>query len=495
MSAATNFPHSSSGAEHKESIIRRTWTLIEKHHLLPKGGALVVGVSGGPDSVCLLHVLATLSEQLKAQLHVAHLNHSLRGTESDADAEYVSQLASSLGVPATVDKQDVAAYRSEHHLSLEEAARELRYGFFAKIARSMGTDRVAVGHTADDSVETILMNLIRGTGAQGLQGLRPLSLRNSSSGSPLTVVRPLLAMGRSEVETYCQKHQLAPRTDSSNLSSRFLRNRIRHELVPWLQSCNPNISQGLLNTADIIAEEQNFLREQLTGIWDNVVTEHEGQLVLHTKAISALQPAIQRCLLREVFVRTFGDAKDIESKHIEKAREALLLPSGKSVSLPKGLTFYVEYNRILVGLNTSFEADLPSLEPERRLRVPGHTLLPGWHVEANIEERHKLPWTEAPCHGPSVCSDTAYLDLEVAGGDIVVRGRRPGDRFQPLGMGCTKRLQDFMVDAHIPRVLRDRVPLICSRHQILWVMGWRIDERAKVRESTRQVLCLRFQKA
>ena len=495
MSAATNFPHSSSGAEYKASIIRRILTLIEKHHLLPKGRPLLVGVSGGPDSVCLLHVLATLSEQLKVQLHVAHLNHSLRGTESDMDAEYVSHLASSLGVPATVDKQDVAAYQSEHRLSLEEAARELRYKFFAELTRAVGTDRVAVGHTADDSVETILMNLIRGTGAQGLQGLQPLSLRNSSLGSSLNVVRPLLAVGRSEVEAYCQEHQLAPRTDSSNLSSRFLRNRIRHELIPWLQSCNPSISQGLLNTAEILAEEQNFLHGQLTSVWDKAVTEHDGHLVLDAKPISHLHPALQRHLLREVFRRLLGDVQDIESKHIEKAREALSLPAGKSVSLPKGLTFYVEYNKCLVGTNTLSRADPPSLEPERRLQVPGHTLLPGWHVEADIEESHKFSWTEDFCQWSPVGSDTAYLDLEVAGSDIVVRGRRPGDRFQPLGMSCAKKLQDFMVDAHIPRTVRDRVPLVCSPHHILWVMGWRIDERAKVRENTRQVLRLRFQEA
>ena len=495
MSAATNFPYSSSGAEHKASISHRTLEFVEKHHLLTKGQHLLVGVSGGPDSVCLVHVLVELREQLGVQLHVAHLNHGLRDGESDADAEYVSQLAIGLGLPATVDKQDVVAYQSEHHLSLEEAARELRYQFFAEVARAVGTDHVAVGHTADDSVETILMNLIRGTGAQGLQGLQPLSLRPSPSGSPLTVVRPFLAVSHSEIEAYCQEHQLAPRRDSSNLSSRFLRNRIRHELIPWLQSCNPNIGQGLLNTADILAEDQGLLREQLTGVWDNVVTEQYGYLMLDTKATSALHPALQRYLFREVFRRILGTLKDIESKHIEKAREALSLPSGKRVSLPKGLTFYVEYNRCLVGVNTSFRGDPPNLEPERRLQVPGHTLLPGWHVEANIEERHKLPWTGDSCDGSSVCSDTAYFDLEATGDDIVVRGRRPGDRFQPLGMSSAKKLQDFMVDAHIPRVVRDRVPLVCSPHHILWVMGWRIDERAKVRESTRQVLCLRFQKA
>ena len=455
---------------------------------------MVVGVSGGPDSVCLLHVLSKMKERLGLRLHVAHLNHGLRGEESDADAEYVSRLASDLSLPCTVEKKDAAAYQSEQHLSLEEAARELRYRFFAEVARAAGADRVAVGHTKDDWVETILMHLIRGTGPWGLQGLHPLSCLVPRACAPITVVRPLLVLRSSETEAYCRHHRLASRTDVSNLSAKFLRNRIRHELIPWLQSCNPEVVDGLVSTAEMLAEEQDFLQKQLSEAWDTVVTKKDNWYCLSREEMSAIHPALQHLLLREVFRRLLGDIKDIERKHIEMAQQAFLLPAGRSVSLPRGLSFYVEYKTCFVGVLNALEAGIPPLERETRLRVPGHTQLPGWDVEARIEAGAKRSWPEGCCDDSSGRAETAYLDFEATGDDIVVRGRRPGDMFQPLGMSKPKKIPDFMVDVHIPRALRDRVPLVCSPQQILWVVGWRVGEGARVRESTRRVLCLRFER-
>jgi tRNA(Ile)-lysidine synthase len=455
---------------------------------------LIVGVSGGPDSVCLLHVLAGLREEMGRPLHIAHLNHNLRGKDAEVDAEYVAQLSATLGLPITIDKRDVAAHQAENRLSLEEAAREVRYQFFAEVAQAAGTDQVAVGHTADDSVETLLMNLMRGTGVGGLKGLQPLSVLRTPSGVPLTVVRPLLEVDRAETEAYCREHDLSPRPDPSNLSPRFLRNRIRHELLPWLRGCNPNVGSALLTTAEILREVEDFLHEQLAPVWNRVVTEEGDHLLLDNSAISSLHPALQRLVFREVFRYLLGDLKDIESKHVEKAREALVLPAGKRLTLPKGVTFYVEYGRCLVGTDRSPEPSLPPLEGERTIQVPGCTAFPGWQVETRIENIGELPWAEGSWSDPSATPGVAYFDFETVGDRVTVRGRRPGDRFQPLGMSQPKKLQDFMVDAHIPRALRDRVPLICSSDHILWVMGWRIDERAKVREGTKQILCVEFQR-
>lgn len=326
----------------KEPLIERVFGFIRQNGLVLEGETLVVGVSGGPDSVCLLHILVKLKGRLGIGLHVAHLNHLLRGIESEADAEYVSTLARHLGVDATLEQREVKIYRAEHRLSLEEAAREVRYQFFTEVARSVGADRIALGHTAGDQAETILMRLVRGAGIYGLQGMQPLTRWESLVNTRLIVIRPLLEVGREEVEAYCQQHALAPRRDSSNLSSSYLRNRIRHELIPLLQSYNPRVSEALLRTAGSLAVDFSFFEQHVSQIWDKLVSEEGEALILNTKEITSLHPALQRYLLREVTRRLLGSLKDIEWKHIEKMRLALSLPVGKKVTLPRGLTFYIE---------------------------------------------------------------------------------------------------------------------------------------------------------
>jgi len=340
-----------SGKSQKEQLIERAFAFIRQHSLVSGQETLVVGVSGGPDSVCLLHLLVSLKDRLGVRLHVAHLNHMLRGVESEADAEYVSQLAHRLGVAATLEQREVKSYQAGRGLSLEEAARQVRYQFFAEVAEKVGANRVAVGHTADDQGETILMHLVRGAGAYGLQGMQPLTEWESLSDRRLMVIRPLLKVSRREVEAYCEQHALAPREDSSNLSLSYLRNRIRYELMPLLQSYNPKANEALLRTADTLAGELAFFEQQISRIWDKVVSEEEGALVLKAKEVSSLHPALQRYLLREVLKRLLGSLEDIEWKHIEKMRAALTLPRGKRVILPRRLTLYVENERYKLAKN------------------------------------------------------------------------------------------------------------------------------------------------
>ena len=466
-----------------DSLAERVWRFIQKHDLILGQETLVIGVSGGPDSVCLLHLLAELKERLNIRLHVAHLNHMLRGDESVADAEYVSSLAHRLQLPATIEARDVESYRTKHHLSLEEAAREVRYQFLAEVASSVGANRIAVGHTADDQLETILMHLVRGAGAYGLQGMRPLTIWKSAQGLPLSLVRPLLEVTRKETEAYCQEHHLQPRLDSSNLSHSYLRNRVRRELIPLLQSYNPNIARALSHTTQVLTTDSSFFEQQLSQIWGNVVEERDGVISLDTKQLSSLHPALQRYLIREVLSRLLGSPKDIEWKHIEEVRAALSWKPGKQLSLPKGLMLYVGYGKCRLTTKSASLCPFPPLLGEYPLKVPGETHLPGWEVTATILEAGK--------YKPEGNALVAYLDFGSTGERLWVRGRKPGDLFQPLGMAQPKKLQSFMVDAKIPRMWRDHIPLVCSQH-ILWVVGWRIDDRVKVTEDTKQVLCLQF---
>ncbi len=420
--------------ERQESLEPRVLGFIQQHQLI-SGGKLVVAVSGGPDSVCLVHILARLQKELKVSLHVAHLNHQLRGAESEADAQYVSDLSRQLGIPATIEGREVKGYQKQQHLSLEEAAREVRYSFLAEVAKAIGTNLVAVGHTRDDHIETILMHLIRGTGTRGLKGLQPSTEWKSKTAS-ITIIRPLLEVSREETEDYCQSHGLKPRTDASNISLSPLRNRIRHQLLPLLESYNPGIAQALLRTAQIAGDDIAFLDKEAARLWDEVAQEQGKTIVLDKKRFDRLPPALKRYLLRAAVERRLGSAKDIEMRHIEEMMSALDKAAGKRLSLPGGLTFSLEYDRYLLTSDPTALSPLPILGGEFELKIPGKTLLPGWHIEAAVINREGM--TEKD-------DFTAYLDLDKVGDKLVVRPRKRGDRFQPLGLDQTqegKRVHD-----------------------------------------------------
>ena len=495
---------------------------IREQHLVSRRQKLVVAVSGGPDSVCLLHILVKLREELDIILHVAHLNHQLRGADSEADAQYVAELARQLDIPATIEQRDVNAYQVQQRLSLEEAAREVRYTFLAQVADSIGADRAAVGHTVDDHIETILMHLIRGTGTRGLRGLQPSS-QWQSPGNSLTIVRPLLQISRQETDGYCRQHQLMPRIDASNLSLSPLRNRIRQQLLPLLQSYNPQVTEALLRAAWIASDDLAFLDKEVAQLWGEVAQEQENTIILDKERFGQLPPALKRHLLRASIEKLVGNLKDIEARHIEEIIAALDKPAGKRISLPGGLVFSIEYDKYLLGSDPAALSPFPSLESEFALKISGKTQLPGWRVEATIIDRKEAvkkdedltpsrgsvkglrpftnysspsPLKERGIQGVRLINNlfTAYFDLDKAGNKLTVRTRRPGDRFQPLGVSQPKKLNEFMIDSKIPHAWRERIPIVCSPKNILWVVGWRIDERAKVTQDTKQVLCLEFKR-
>lgn len=474
------------GQGYQEQLGQRVLGFIQENQLVSSQHCLLVAVSGGADSVCLLHILVKLREELGIRLHIAHLNHQLRGAESEADAHYVADLAYRLDIPATIEQRDVKAYQAQQRISLEEAAREVRYTFLAQAAKSIGANRVAVGHTADDHIETILMHLIRGTGTRGLRGLQPSS-RWQSSGSSLTIIRPLLPVSRQETADYCQNHQLMPRIDASNLSLSPLRNRIRHQLMPLLESYNPRVAEALLRTARIAGDDLAFFDKEIDRLWGKIVQKQGNTITLDKEGFLELPSALKRYLLRRAIENLLGNLKDIESRHIEEIMDALAKPAGKRLSLPGGLIFSIEYNRYLMGSEPAALSPFPILGAELPLKLPGETVLPGWRIKATIISREQMTAKDEDF--------TAYLDYDKTGDKLLVRPRQPGDRFQPLGMNQPKKLGEFMIDAKIPSAWRQRIPIVCSPQHILWVVGWRIDERVKVSDNTKQILRLKFERS
>ena len=477
---------------------------IEEHDLLPRGGSVVVGVSGGPDSLCLLHVLKRLAAEYALALHVAHLEHGIRGEESQADAQFVSELAGHWGLPITVEHADVPRLAQEEGLAIEEAARRARYRFLGRVAVGTGASRIAVGHNADDQVETVLMHFLRGSGLAGLRGMLPLSplgelrlgegVRDTPVASRLRLIRPLLRVPRLAVEDYCRRNGLKPRFDRSNLGITYYRNRLRHELLPTLEGYNPNIREVVCRTAQVMAADYELLRWELEEAWGEVLCqESEEAIVLNLKGWRALPLSLRRSTLREAIHRLRRSLRNINWVHVENARRvAERGETGAQATLPCRLMLTVNYEQLLVAEEGYVgPVDWPSVEAPLAVAVPGTTHLPGaeWQLIAQLISPAQLP-------GGALHSGErwqAFLDGNVAGRDLILRPRRPKDSFQPLGMGGhSQRLQAFMIKAKIPVAHRDRVPLLVVGERILWVCGWREDERAKVTESTPSILWLRF---
>jgi tRNA(Ile)-lysidine synthase len=330
------------------------------------------------------------------------------------------------------------------------------------------------------------MHLLRGTGMAGLRGLQPLLFMQPGGDTiQIKIIRPLLNTSRNETEEYCRQHRLDIRHDSSNQSTAFFRNRIRLELLPELRDYNPRIDDALLRMARSAEEDVSYLEAQASIIWNDLAIQKGNALYLDLSKIIDLHPALQKQLFRMAIEKIAGTLKDIESDHIEQMVLFMAKPSGKTLHLPHGLRLSTEYGYlVLTGVKSQTGlCPFPPLETIFPLHVPGDTLLPGWLVRTHLLDTP----VEMEENG-----FTALLDLDLSGTELYVRTRQRGDRFQPLGMDRTKKLQDFMVDAKIPASWRSHIPLLCTGTQILWLVGWRIDDKFKVTGSTKKFLQVTF---
>ena len=475
---------------------------IAQHDVFASGDTVVVAVSGGPDSLALLHALRALRDELQITLHVAHLNHQLRGSESDADAEFVASVARDWNLPATVAARDVAALARENRLSIEEAARHARYAFLGQVAQQVGAQNIAVAHNADDQVETVLMHFLRGAGLAGLRGMgytsQVPSLKSQVSSpksqvaiSTVQLVRPLLDVTRAEIEEYCQENGLTPRVDRSNLDTTFFRNRLRHEALPYLETLNPNLREVLRHTACVLADDYDFLQAQVREAYAHVTREDDGAITFGRDAWRNLHPALQRGTLRLAVQALRADLRDVDWAHVEEARRvAMEKGAGAKATLPHGLMLVVGYDDFTIADATREPPlpDWPFLTRERiALPIPSVVELPGSEWVVSVER----------AAGPVEAHDrwTALLDADKIEGELALRHRRAGDRFEPVGMaGHSKSLHEFMIDEKIPHAVRDRLPILVVNDRILWVCGWRVGERARATMETQHVLRITFRK-
>lgn len=470
-------------------IENKVLDFIRRQGLVSRDDKVVAAVSGGADSVALLYILHKISDELGIDLHVAHLDHGLRA-DSANDAEYVAKLANDLNLPSTIDKRDVQGYREKHRVSLEEAAREVRYQFLEDTARQTGAASVTVAHTGNDHVETVLLHLLRGTSLTGLVGLKPASeLRHQHMG-PLRIIRPLLCLTREEVESYCRESDLSFRTDSTNESLTPTRNRIRLELLPSIRkSFNPAVDQAITRLSRLAAEDVDYIESAAARVIVGLVKKTDPVVVIDKAGLGALHPALRRAVLRRLLAAALGSPKDIEAIHIQQMLEIARGGAGRSIDLPGGLIFAATFTELLLGCDLSTEVPLPPLVGEHRLNIPGITHLSGWQVTAVVEEPFAYDQPKEMLN-----SYVKSMDFEAVGEELTVRSRQPGDCFVPLGMSTEKKLKDFFIDAKVPTSWRPHIPIVVNPRQIVWVAGCRLDDRVKVSPETGSILRLEFER-
>jgi tRNA(Ile)-lysidine synthase len=468
-------------------MLEQIHSILQNNCKLKTDLPVVVGVSGGPDSLCLLDVLW----QFGYPLVVAHLDHGLR-SESAAEAQMVEQHAHRIGARFVFERVDVAAYASQEGFTIEEAARSARYLFLFEQARIHQAQAVAVGHTANDQVETVLMHLMRGAGLSGLRGMSAYNLPNAWS-QVMPLVRPLLSTWRAEILTYLAQRGLQPNIDPSNQDTRYYRNRLRHELLPFLENLNPGVSLRLWQMADILHEEDEVLDSAASQAWQLCLsTQGEGYIAFDALAFADQPKSLQRRLARMAIARLRPGQRDIGYETIERMLEFLHMPTRTNlVDLAAGLNLVLEGGCLWL---VTHESDLPvnswpQLETgfEQLLEIPTLLSLPGdWQL--SIEFLPASPELKVQ----AISNPDPYqiwLDADELSLPLHLRTRLPGEHFRPLGMaGHSLKLSDFMVNVHIPRRARQNWPLVACANEVAWVPGYRCAEPFAISVRTQRLL-------
>ncbi|NOR89177.1 MAG: tRNA lysidine(34) synthetase TilS [Anaerolineales bacterium] len=467
---------------------------IERHQLLNRGDRVVIGVSGGPDSLCLLDSL----HHLGYPLICAHLDHGLRPESSD-EAAYAKSIAQSYNLPFEIEKQDVTL-KAGPGVSLEEAARLARYDFLVRVARKNDVHVIATGHTADDQVETVLMHFLRGTGPSGLRGMLPDTPLDSWVGIPdvqgIRLIRPLLSLNRDQTEGHCQAVGLEPVIDSSNMDHTFFRNRIRHELLPLLETYNPGIRQILLRLARIMTAEVDLLAEMVASDWESVFESlGESALLLRVEPMERKPLALQRALLRSAIKKLQPSARDVSFDTIERGLQFVSDPT-RPASRPLFADLML---RDLGEEILLYHADSPVIfdrlpqligDAQVEVPIPGEVeLAGGWKLTATSES---ITPGSYQTYLNAQEGDFAVIDESSLSAPLNVRTRVPGDRVQPLGLEGTTKVSDIMINNRIPELARARWPIVVSGDEVVWVAGVRMSHAFRLTEGTSRVIVIRL---
>jgi tRNA(Ile)-lysidine synthase len=476
----------SPGASSRQ-LLARIRTTIRANRMLDAGDSVLVALSGGPDSVALLHVLLALVPEFGFRIGVAHLDHQLRSPRSQADAQFAAAMAKRLGLACFLDQADVMTQARQDRLSIEDAARRARHGFLNSVAQRESFEKIALGHHKDDNAETVLLQMIRGAGTAGLKAMPPVG--------PGRIIRPLIDVCRQQLMAFLTASRLSWVTDDSNADPRFLRNRVRHRLLPLLKAeFNPGIVDTLQRSARIVTEMEDWMALETDRVFADIAFRVGPQTTALTlPGLTRLPVALQRRVIRKSVAAVKGSLQRIGWDHVEAVcRLATRNSSRGAIHLP---------DRILVqrradALVFSREAvSLRRLSTQKTSRPEVHRFIeaPGTRVETlavpETQMRLRLCRLEASAiqdlaSGPAI----AFLDMDGLRFPLELRSLRPGDRFVPLGLDGSQKVRRFFIHHKIAPPVRDRALVLVSAGEIVWLVGHRIDHRFRVTGQTRNVL-------
>lgn len=451
--------------------------------MISEGDLVIIAVSGGPDSLCLLDILNQIKHQLKISLIVAHVHHGIRKKEADDEARYVKLKAVQLNLPFYQISLSIPEIARKKRLSVEQAGRIERYNFFRKLLKEHKAQKIALGHHVDDQIETILMRIIRGSGLRGLRAIPPVREN---------FIRPLIECTRSEIESYCMRREISYFYDSTNKEPRYLRNKIRHQLIPLLKDeYNPAIEKSLLQLQDITSTEIEIL-EGISEHYYLKALKRESiyYIILDNHILSGWPIGIQRSVLRRALRHFKTFLENIQYNHIESIRSLYLKDEGtKTINLPDGIIVQKSYQDLVIANKGNIENKIePSMILKYQLECGKVTRIPDLNLEF-IAYQYEFEQSIYERLLYNNDKNRAFFDYDKLKFPLIIRKRQPGDRFQPLNSNFFKKVKSYFIDKKIVLSEREKIMLVTdSSNQIIWIAGFQIDNRFKVSKNTRRIL-------
>lgn len=467
-------------------MLNKVIAYIEQNQLIEKKDKIVLGVSGGADSICLFLILKQLIERYELELLVVHVNHGIRGEEANADEKFVKQLSEQYSILCISQQKNIPAIVKEKGISEEEAGRIVRYEVFEQIRNQYGYNKIAVAHNKNDCAETILFHLFRGSGLKGIGGIAP---------KRECIIRPLLACTREEIESYLHDHGQKFVTDKTNLSTEYSRNKIRLDILPYVtKEINEKAIEHIVNTAIMVTEAEQYINKNVQIMYDRIVSVKNGKYFIQTQVFSDLDSILQKGIIYKVIVSLANKKRDIERKHVEAVIELCQKQVGKKKVLPYNITAVRTYEGIMLELENEKEGDEKEkrdnsikdrlIQDEIKVEI-GHTYrLESFDYDIIFEKIEKeTNWIEIPKNN---C--TKWFDYDRINNVIKIRNRRSGDYLEINAQGGRKKLKNYFIDKKIPQKKRDEILLLTDGSHVMWILGDRISEHYKVTDKTKNIL-------
>lgn len=458
-------------------MINKVKAFVIENNLIENGDKVLVALSGGPDSVCLLNILFELRREFNIEIAAAHVNHMLRGDEAFKDEEYARDMCNSLNIDFFSERIDINKISKERGISHELAGREERYKFFHLISKKNGYNKIAIAHNSNDQAETVLMNMMRGSGIEGLCGIR--SKREGG------IIRPILCLSREEIEHYCNINNLNPRIDKSNLENVYNRNKVRLDILPYMKNnFNKDIIETINRMASLLQIDNDFMEKECNNYYKKFCTNHVDKLIISKEAFS-IEKAILTRLIKKAFVNFTGKHTNFEMKHIHEVISLANKETNKRVNIPNGIIAENIYGDIYLRFkevkNNEFqEIILRKMELEGN-NVDFENYIISFDVinnKKNIEFSNNVL--------------IKFFDYDKIKEKLIIRKRLNGDRIIPLGMKGSKKLKDIFIDLKLPIEERNQVPVLCFDNEIAWLVGYKVSESFKITKDTKRIIKITF---